>query len=115
MSECIGSDYDGISEVSYNALKKIANEKKVRIERIEFSADPLMTTTIFFDDNTHYEATGFSIGYGGTGPHFLHKAIQLFNREDIAEDFWRSGINEAEHSDRHRYIWTPDNGFRVKR
>lgn len=115
MSECIGSDYEGVSEISYNALKEIASEKDVRISKIEFSADPMMVTTIYFDDDTHYEATGFSIGYGGTGPHFLHKAIRLFNPEDISEDFWESRINSVEHANRHKYIWIPDSGFVAKR
>lgn len=114
MSECIGRDDDGVSEISYNALKKIASEKEVRISKIEFSTDPIMVTVIHFDDDTRYEATGFSIGYGGTGPRFLHKAIRLFNPEDIAEDFWQSRINSIEHANRHKYIWMPGDGFRVK-
>lgn len=111
MSEEIGRDTEGVSEISFAELKRLASDGK-QLSRITFSSDNMMVTTFYFDDDTHYSATGFSIGYGGTGPHYFHKAIRLFHPEAIHEDFWKSGINNLDHSERHRYVWTPEGGFR---
>jgi hypothetical protein len=110
----IGKDTDGIIDVSLENLKKIKAEglelKEIRIY------SPMKTTMgvvceFEFEDNKVYEATGFSIGYGGRGPHGLHEAVRMFCPSCLSEDFWSTHIHQMD--PKMNWHWVRGKGFGV--
>lgn len=103
----IGRDTDGITQHSLSALEMYTNHilKKILIEKVSFG----YKTYFIFEGDDAYEASGFSIGYGGEGPNGLHKAIQMFCPEKIDSNFWNTQISFLKGE---KYEWNPENGFR---
>ena len=110
---CIGKDIDGITSYSLESLLAIKQENKIlaRVE-IETAEDGWSFISRFvFSDNSCYEASGFSIGYGGEGPHGLHKAIRFFWPDFMPEDFYATEISQLRPKRYHKIIWTHVTGF----
>jgi len=107
--ETIGIDRDGITQISLDALLKIhADGEKLKEVRI-YSTSPIETVCEFeFEGNKVYEASGFSIGYGGEGPHGLWIAIRTFCPNEMSPNFWKTQISQLEQG---YWRWTPDKGF----
>lgn len=106
----IGHDNDGYTEQSLEALTTI-NKKGFKLEKIYIypTNSPTCKTLFIFKTEKVYFASGFSIGYGGQGPHGLHKAIQLFYPNSIEFDFWDSDISTLGYDS--NWEWTPEKGF----
>lgn len=98
-----GSDKDGVTQVSLEALESYKDKV---LETVFLNSDG--ETIFVFKDHTAYSATGFSYGYGGEGPHGLHKAIRMFS-DRIDEDFYNTSIpvliREKD------WVWGPQRGF----
>lgn len=101
----IGSDNSGVTDVSLQALKKYVGTKKLSFVTIS----PRRDTVFAFEDYTFYTATGFAIGYGGEGPHGLHKAIRYWHPDELDEDFWNTPIAQLDSTD--TWTWYPKGGF----
>lgn len=84
-------DHDGVTDISLNALREL-HEKGEELLFVAITPGQIGHICDFtFKGDNHYVASGFSIGYGGTGPHGLHKAIRLWDdKMDI--DFWSTQI-----------------------
>lgn len=111
--ECIGKDYDGITEVSLEALRVLYAQGK-RLKRVEIkqAEDGWSFTCCFiFDDDTSYEASGFGISYGGEGPRGLHKAIGFWYPNQMPEDFYSTPIQQIRAKQGHKIVWTPEFDF----
>jgi len=107
-----GADYDGVTAISIDALKKIKDDGAELIGvRILGGTTMDIRCQFFFEDQTSYSASGFSIGYGGEGPHGLHEAIKMFCPDNVNFDFWRCPINSLD--PRLSYEWDPKDGFHV--
>lgn len=104
----IGEDTDGATDISLNNLLKLKKSGKNLTSIIYDNKTQLIT---FFFDKEYYVASGFSIGYSGTGPHGLWKAIQLWHYDKIDTDFYKTDINHLDKGVMWR--WTPNNGFQV--
>lgn len=105
----IGEDFDGVTSISLEALKKVFEDGKI-LEKIEIGPNGSSTMCSFiFKDHGIYNASGFSIGYGGTGPHGLHRAIRMFCPENIEQDFWETPISKL--SSNKSWNWSPRRGF----
>lgn len=90
----LGKDTDGITEVSLQKLRDI-HSRDHQLAEVRIRSDDrygIMCEFVFVGGDT-YEASGFSIGYGGEGPHGLWKAIQMFHPILIEADFWKTGIS----------------------
>lgn len=102
------SDRDGVTDISFEALKKIKEDghklRAVTITRAEFGH----ICDFSFEGDSHYIASGFSIGYGGTGPHGLHKAIRMWD-ETLDFDFWNTAISKLD--PKRTWIYSPGKGF----
>lgn len=101
----IGSDADGVTEISLDALKQYVKSKKLKSIAISKNGK----SAFVFKDDTFYIASGFSFGYGGEGPHGLHKAIRLWFPKAIDEDFWNTEIPHLDQSS--NWTWAPKGGF----
>lgn len=101
----IASDSAGVTDISLEALKEYADTKRLKHVTISPSGD----TVFVFDDDTFYTASGFAIGYGGEGPHGLHRAIRFWHPNVIDSDFWNTKI--AKLDPKVTWTWTPENGF----
>jgi len=101
----IGYDEDGITEISLENLGQIAMSGKV-LEKIEISDS---VSSFIFKDHSIYNASGFSVGYGGEGPHGLHKAIKMFYSDKIEDDFLETIISQLDRSK--SWDWLPMKGF----
>lgn len=98
-----GSDHDGVTQISLEALESYRSKT---LESVLLN--PEGETVFIFKDHTAYSATGFSYGYGGEGPHGLHKAILMFS-DKIDYNFDNTSIPILP---RDRYwIWEPHRGF----
>lgn len=106
----IGKDTDGITQISLKALEKLQLAGEILEEVKIFSCSTIDTicTFIFMSDKS-YEASGFSIGYGGQGPHGLHTAIRMFHPGEISGNFFETPISKLPEG---QWKWTPANGFR---
>jgi hypothetical protein len=104
----IGRDNRGVTQISLDALRKLSKEKELQ-EVLIYSRNGDPMCQFVFKDNTGYEATGFAIGYGGTGPNGLHQAIRLFDAYTLPADFWRSGIQSLD--SKKDWIYLPGSGF----
>jgi hypothetical protein len=106
----LGFDEDGITEVSLSAIKEIA-DKGMILEKVEIAGNGPsgVITSFIFKDHGIYNASGFSVGYGGEGPHGLHTAIRLFHPDKLSEDFWETAI--AELNPDSLWAWKPSHGF----
>jgi len=104
----LGKDSDGITQVSVEALMKLyVDGEKLKEIRI-YGTSPIGTICYFeFEGDKVYKASGFSIGYGGEGPHGLWKMIRTFYPDKISADFWETLILRLEGD----WQWTPDKGF----
>lgn len=100
----LGKDYDGVTRISLDNLKKLANGKR-KISSIEITRDE---TAFFFGDEAYF-ASGFSTGYAGEGSHGLHKAIMMFNPESIDNNFQNTKIDRLNSS--YGWRWNPIDGF----
>lgn len=101
-----GKDVSGVTQVSLNGLEKF-KERELEYIYISQRSDP-PSSTFVFKDHTAYRATGFGVGYGGEGPHGLHKAILMFS-DKIDPDFWNTAIPTLSQND--SLYWYPDKGF----
>ena len=101
----IGSDTDGITEISLKSLNRLTDKMltKIDIEKGEFNH----LFRFNFEDGTYYEASGFGIGYRGEGARGLYSIINSF------ETKWRTfEDSKIENLDFEKsYIWTFDRGF----
>jgi len=105
----IGSDKDGITQISVNALISLHVKGEILKEIRIYSTGPADTVCEFeFEGNKIYEASGFSIGYGGEGPHGLWTAIRTFCPNKISGDFWKTQISGLSQG---HWRWTPNGGF----
>ncbi len=106
----IGADTDGITDKSLKAIEAIKQDGRI-LERIEITGEQYseVVCSFIFEDNSVYDASGFSIGYGGEGPSGLYKAIKLFHPEKIAHDFQSSAIPRLNIGI--KWEWLPNEGF----
>lgn len=104
------SDSDGITDISLNNVKKHYKAGKC-LKRVFIHGDAYsnIMTTFVFKDGSEYVASGFSIGYRGTGPRGLFEAIKLFD-PSIGE--W-SDCEVGELSVSMVYEYVPGYGFRL--
>lgn len=106
----LGYDTEGVTSISLDALQEIANEGKI-LEQVDiagtYTSD--IICSFIFKDHGVYNASGFSVGYGGEGPHGLHKAIRLFHPDKIDLDFWNTAISKLDPS--LSWSWMPKKGF----
>lgn len=122
----IGGDNEGVTSISIEALKEYyeAGEILERVEilhteSIEQEAKALLRGAVFdpaniickfiFKDGGYYLASGFSIGYGGTGPKGLCDAIRLWYPDCLTGSIWDTDIPSM--SAHKSYTWTPQDGF----
>lgn len=101
----IGYDEDGVTEISLENLGQIAMSGKI-LDKIEI-ADSV--SSFIFKDHSVYHASGFSVGYGGEGPHGLHKAIKMFHPDKIEDDFRETTISQLD--PKKSWDWFPMKGF----
>lgn len=102
----IGKDEDGITNISLNVLKDLFYKK---LKKVYIHSENLKTICKFeFENNEIYEASGFAIGYGGEGPHGLHKAIRFWDKS-LHEDFWQTSIHKLDTN--HDWEYIPNKGF----
>lgn len=107
--ECIGKDFEGATDISLEALNALYLQGK-EVLRVEIEATESGWTFIMrfvFKDDTYYEASGFNIGYGGTGPHGLYKAIRIWYPDKLPEDFYATKISRLKHKPGYKIVWTP--------
>ena len=106
----LGRDTDGVTDISLKAIIAIKEEGK-QLEAVGIFGGRTndITCMFYFDNDETYQASGFSIGYGGEGPHGLWKAIKLWYPKEIG-DFNESKISSL--SDKKDWLWTPSGGFR---
>jgi hypothetical protein len=110
----LGRDTDGITQISLDALKLLKEEGyKLEVVRIYGTTTMDISSVFFFGKNLEYfyVASGFSIGYGGEGPHGLWKAIRLWHPDKLGEDFWKTGISQL--STENDWTWSPEKGWEV--
>lgn len=106
----IGKDTQGVTQISLKALEKLQFDGEMLEEVKIFSGSTIDTTCTFeFESGKSYEASGFSIGYGGEGPHGLWTAIRMFHPRGIPTSFWATPISKL---DEGQWRWTLQNGFR---
>jgi len=109
MPKTIGSDRDGITQVSVNALIDLHVRGEVLKEVRIYSTSPIDTVCEFeFEGNKIYEASGFAIGYGGEGPRGLWTAIRTFCPDKMSADFNATLISGMKQG---HWKWAPDAGF----
>lgn len=106
-TKSLGADYDGITEISLQHLERFRDKELVSV-RIT-PGDVNTKCAFIFEDTTSYVASGFTIGYGGEGPHGLWKAIRIWHPNKISADFWKTEIPNLDNSK--NYTWTPEHGF----
>lgn len=106
----LGFDEDGVTSVSVLALESLAQSGKI-LEKVEIAGDGPSGVIASFIFKCHgiYNASGFSVGYGGEGPHGLQKAIRLFHPDKLSEDFWNTPIAELDPNK--KWAWKPLHGF----
>lgn len=106
----LGLDEDGITDISLSAIEELANKGMI-LEKVEIASNNTngVITSFIFKDHGVYTASGFSVGYGGEGPHGLHKAIRLFHPEKLSEYFWETPISELDPNI--AWAWKPFHGF----
>jgi len=105
----IGIDKDGITQVSFEALLKLQVDGETLKEVRIYSTSPAETICEFeFEGNKIYETSGFSIGYGGEGPHGLWRAIRTFYPDKMSDDFWKTPISQLKYG---HWRWNPESGF----
>jgi hypothetical protein len=97
----IGRDVNGVTDISLEAIRKLHDEGKV-LDYIDIKGDDYSNVicSFYFTDGSVYEASGFSIGYGGTGPHGLHNAVKLWADVGTFEEFGVSRLSASA-----RYCW----------
>jgi hypothetical protein len=103
----IGSDRDGVTKISLEGLE-MHNHRKLESIFIESKSPSNCSMDFIFEGNDFYRASGFSIGYGGEGPHGLYKAIKMFY-PDFNQDFWDTQISHLDPTKNWR--WTMEKGF----
>lgn len=102
-------DRDGSTDIS---LKGIQALKDYILTEILIEPEFPPNSTFYFSNGNTYTATGFAVGYGGTGPHGLYSAIRIFYPELLKQDFEETDIPRL---DPNRIIgWTPEKGFHYK-
>lgn len=103
-------DEDGITEESLDALEQVAAGGSI-LERVEIAGSDAsdVLCSFVFKDHGVYNASGFSIGYSGEGPHGLYEAIRLFHPDKIEESFGATPIRAL--SIEHKWNWIPEKGF----
>lgn len=106
--DCLGTDYNGITDISLEALRQFKDKELIAVKVHGGDNTMDIMCSFIFGDDTFYQASGFSVGYGGTGPHGLYRAIQVFH-PDAFESFDASQI--ACLSPKCNWSWTPKYGF----
>jgi hypothetical protein len=108
----LGRDTAGTTSRSLEALQNLRDNvladpvlKEVRI--ISLGSHQDIQAHFIFEGSGEYIASGFSIGYGGEGPHGLWKGIKLFY-PDLPE-FWETPISRMDA--RKSWIWTLQDSF----
>jgi len=106
----IGMDDGGITDVSLKALEEIAERGNV-LEKVEIAGGGTseVVCSFIFKDHGIYNASGFSVGYGGEGPHGLYKAIKVFHPGSIEDEFGKTPI--AKLDPERSWNWYPQKGF----
>lgn len=102
----IGSDTEGVTDISLAALKKI-HATGAKLTRVDITPEDGCTCRFHFGSDV-YSATGFGVGYSGSGPHGLWKAILMWYPHKLPE-FYETPIPSFD--DGKRYTWTPEMGF----
>jgi hypothetical protein len=105
--QIIGSDTEGVTDISLENLKNLANQGKI-LESIRLDPGFPPQTTFIFKDHTAYVASGLSYGYSGEGPHGLHQAIRMFSNS-IDGDFHNTAIPLLPQEK--SWIWEEGRGF----
>ena len=91
----IGKDKDGITQISLEALEKIKKQGyELNMVRIYHDGEVGTLSVFFFGDGLEYvyKASGFSIGYGGEGPHGIWKVFRMWYPDKFNKDFWNTEI-----------------------
>ena len=105
-------DYEdkyGVTEISLNGVKKF---KEQRLVEVFIEPGLPQNSTFYFSNRDTYKATGFAVGYGGSGPHGLYNAIRFFYPDLLNQDFWETDIPRLNPE---RIIgWTPEKGCHYK-
>jgi hypothetical protein len=104
----LGMDTNGVTEESLRNLESLKDDKILTMVDIKGGGFPTISV-FFFEDDSYYLASGFTIGYGGEGPHGLHQAIRMWYPEELDSDFWNTEISKLD-QDNH-YVWKPGKGF----
>lgn len=103
----LGSDSEGATDISLSAINLWRDVGKC-LSKVEIrSKDIGCFCKFIFTDETYYTASGFSIGYSGSGPHGLWNAINLFYAN--IGNFEESKISTLD--SKSNYNWDPDGGF----
>jgi hypothetical protein len=105
----LGSDSDGVTDISLKALAALKEDgKKLEAVGVFGNATDDISCMFYFSNDECYKASGFSIGYGGEGPHGLYKAIKMWYPS--IGDFHDTPISSM--STKKNWLWTPSGGFR---
>jgi len=106
----IGKDQYGITETSVEKLS-VLHYKGEKLKEVKITVNTLIGTTchFIFEGDKYYEATGFSIGYGGEGPRGLWKTIRIFYPDKLDKDFYKTEISRLDQE--RNWKWTPEGGF----
>jgi hypothetical protein len=105
----LGSDNDGVTDISLEALEAF-HEKGKELVAVGIHSDSTseVVCTFYFKNDEIYNASGFSIGYSGTGPHGLYKAIKMWDPKiGPFEDTKISSMDTNK-----SWMWFPIGGFR---
>lgn len=106
----IGYDSDGITRISLDNLKEIKDNSEVLEEvHIAGTGPSDIICSFVFKRHGIYNASGFSVGYSGEGPHGLYEAIKMFHPDKIQDVFHETAINELDPN--MSWDWTPQKGF----
>lgn len=103
----IGGDKNGITQVSLQGLE-MHDHRKLEMITIESSSPSECLMNFIFEGDDFYQATGFSIGYGGEGPNGLYKAIKIFY-PDYDKNFWDTKIPHLDPTK--NWAWTIEKDF----
>lgn len=103
----IGSDRNGVTKISLDGLA-MHNHRKLEMITIESTSPAECSMDFIFEGDDFYRTSGFSIGYGGEGPHGLYKAIKMFY-PDYDKDFWDTQIPHLDSTK--NWAWTIEKDF----
>ena len=100
----ITCDTDGVTDISLKNLEQLSHEKKLFGIYIKGNSFSDVETTFTFTDGSTYTASGFSVGYSGTGPRGLYSAMRFFVPNIC--DWQKLGIFKL--SAEEDWLWNPE-------